>query len=143
MTRWQSLKAALAANAPLTALVGTRIYPLVAPAPDSQPLIIQKWSVACDYTLSSVGAVSASLEIRSWAPDLELAQQIADAVHAILSPAGDAGGFRGLLGGTGGIDVVQCIWAADGAREEANVVTIAEGKYAFEVLSPYDLIYNL
>lgn len=139
LTRSQSLKAALTAATAVTSLVENRMYPLVALPPHNQPALIFKFDVDYQYVLSGVEKVHAILEMRSWANDYDVAHALADAVRAVLMPAGQPKGFSGHLGGAGGIKVIQCLID----KESDNLVAVAADQFVFEVVSPYYLHYLL
>lgn len=138
LTRSQSLEAALLANGPIAALVGSRIYPLVALPASGRPLIVYKFRV--DYQFIYGAAVLAEtqpLEIKSWASDYDQAHALADAVQALLAPQGIAKGFNGLLGGTGGINVIACRLSDD----DENRIAIGPDQFVFEIVSNYIMQY--
>ena len=139
MTRSQSLVAALTADPGVSGLVQTRLYPLVALPPHAGPALIYKFDVDYAYVLSGVRDVTGGLEIRSWAPAYEAAHALADAVQAVLMPAGLPKGFSGLLGGAGGIKTIHCVIE----KETEGVVAISPDVFVFEVISLYDLKYVL
>jgi len=140
VTRNQSLVAALSADAGVMALiVGGIPYPQVAIPPKSGQVLIYKIDVEFTYQLSGPGTVNAAVEIRSWSTANEGAHALADAVHAVLMPAGQATGFKGQLGGAGGIKVVSCLID----KEIEGVVAITADQFVFEVVSTYGLKYVL
>ncbi len=140
MTRSKSLKAALVAASGITSLVGDRIYPLVAPRQEitGRPTLIYQFQVEYENTLSAVQQIEAALDIRCWSTDYDVAHQVADAVQAVLAPAG-AKGFNGNLGGTGGINVIR----TRVVRETEERVVIAEGVEVFLVQTQYLMTYLL
>lgn len=108
MTFAAALRAHLIANSTLAALVGTRIFPVIVPAPGEG----QAWAGdALSYSLLAAApseGMNASREARrEWeiaavSSDYDRAHQIAAAVEAALDF------FSGIMGGTGGVRVLSC-----------------------------------
>lgn len=143
MTRSQSLKARFAADSAITALIGSgsgiRMYPVIALPPDGQTTLLYKFEAKFpEYVLSGGSQIDAYLELRSLAVDYDAAHALADALLANLMPAGSPGGFRGLLGGPGGIDVTQCFIE----RESESFTQLSPDQGMFEILSEYTITYN-
>lgn len=139
MTRSQSLEAQLLSTSAITTLVGSRIYPLQALPPDGKTVLLYKMMAHFLYTLSGVNLVKISpLLMLSYSVDYDVAHQLADAVRAVLSPVATPKGFTGLLGGTGGVDVIGCRIE----REEEDFIAITPDQGVFEVRSEYVLEYK-
>jgi hypothetical protein len=78
----------LRAYAPLTALVGTRIYPSTYPQNATLPVVIyQQTSRLPEYSHDGAcGAEESRFQISSVAPSYSIARQTADAIRGALKP---------------------------------------------------------
>lgn len=132
MTRSQSLKARLAVDLAVQPLVADRIYPVTAIPPAGQTILTYKFDTHFDYDLSGVLAATV-IELHAWSTDYDAAHALADAVYHCLQ------GFTGLLGGVGGINVIQCL--IDHEQDIYTALTPDQG--VFDVYSSYKMIYQM
>lgn len=90
------LRSALVGNATVAALIGTKVYPVLAPA--SAPLPLVTWrraGISRSQTLSApMGVPQVSVEYQIYAGTYEAARDIADAMRVVLD------GYRGVVDNT-------------------------------------------
>jgi hypothetical protein len=84
------LRAALVASASVSAIVGCRIYPILAPQTAALPLIIWRRSgIERQHSLTGpIGTPTVSLEMQLLATTYEQARELADKVRAVLDGYG-------------------------------------------------------
>lgn len=84
------LRSALIANATVSGLIGTRIYPVLAPAVAQLPLVTWRRSgIARSQTLGApMGVPQVSVEYSIFAATYETAREIADAMRVTLDGYG-------------------------------------------------------
>lgn len=100
----ESLYAYLKTHAGLNALVGTRIYPLILPQPPTLPAVTYfKISRVNQRTMGNPTDVLKRVRVQfsCWATTYAGAKAIAEQVMAALQD------FRGEMGGTGGVQVLD------------------------------------
>jgi len=90
------VRAALVASASVSAIVGSRIYPILAPQTAALPLIIWRRSgIERQHSLSGpIGTPTVSLEMQLLATTYEQARELADKVRLVLD------GYGGTLNNT-------------------------------------------
>jgi hypothetical protein len=90
------VRAALVASASVSAIVGSRIFPILAPQTAALPLIIWRRSgIERQHSLSGpIGTPTVSLEMQLLATTYEQARELADKVRAVLD------GYGGTLNNT-------------------------------------------
>jgi hypothetical protein len=90
------LRAALVASGPVSALVGRRIYPILAPQTAALPFIVWRPSgISREHTLSGpMGVPTVSVEMQLLANTYEQARDLADKVRVVLD------GYGGTLNNT-------------------------------------------
>lgn len=88
------LRSALAANATVAGLIGTRIYPVLAPASASLPLVTwRRSSIQREQTLSApMGMPRVTVEYSIYGTTYENAREIADAMRVVLDGYGGVSG---------------------------------------------------
>lgn len=84
------LRAALVANANVTAMVGTRVYPLLAPKTASLPFITwRRAGISREHTLAGpMGMPNVSVEMQTFAATYEDARELSDRVRLVLDGYG-------------------------------------------------------
>lgn len=84
------LRTALVGNTSVTAMVGTRIYPLLAPKTAALPFITWRRSgISREHTLAGpMGVPNVSVEMQSFAATYEDVRQVADRVRLVLDGYG-------------------------------------------------------
>jgi len=100
----ESLYAYLKAYAGLSALVGSRIYPLILPQPPTLPAVTYfKVSLVNKRTLASPSNVLKQVRVQfsCWADTYSEAKSVAAQVKLALQD------FRGEMGGAGGVQVLD------------------------------------
>ena len=105
-----SLTSRLLADATVSSLVGTNIYPVVLPEtmPDSPLITYRKISDVTGYTLSGQAIIyKARIEYNAWSSTYSDAKAVAAAIQASLE------GFAGTLG-----DVFICFIACAGVNTD-------------------------
>lgn len=101
-------------DAGVSALVGTRIYPLLVPQEQAYPAVayqvISKYRTASQSGKNQI--VEARIQYTINASTYTSLRSVAAAVRAALE------GFTGVMGGVGGVDVHSCYWdnEVDGAQ---------------------------
>lgn len=90
------LRSALVGNTAVTAMVGTRIYPVLAPATAPLPLVTwRRAGIQRSQTLAApMGVPQVSVEYQIYAGTYEAARDIADAMRLVLD------GYRGVVDNT-------------------------------------------
>ena len=90
------LRSALVASATVSELVGSRIYPILAPQTAALPLIIWRRSgISREHTLAGpMGVSTVSVEMQLLATTYEQARDLADKVRVVLD------GYGGTLNNT-------------------------------------------
>jgi hypothetical protein len=90
------LRAALVASGPVSALVGSRIFPILAPQTAALPFIVWRRSgISREHTLSGpMGVPTVSVEMQLLANTYEQARDLADKVRVVLD------GYGGTLNNT-------------------------------------------
>lgn len=90
------LRTALLGNSPLAAFIGTRVFPLLAPATASLPLVTwRRVGIARNQSLGApIGVPTVSLEYTIYGVTYEQARQIADQMRRVLD------GFAGVSDNT-------------------------------------------
>jgi len=90
------VRAALVASASVSTIVGSRIYPILAPQTAALPLIIWRRSgIDRQHSLAGpIGTPTVSLEMQLLATTYEQARELADRVRAVLD------GYGGTLNNT-------------------------------------------
>lgn len=93
----EGLRAALIEDAGVSAIVGTRVYPQVAPQGAASPyLVYSQVSGAREWDLDCVaGLGNPVFQVTAWADTYAAAQALADAVRAAVSAASAAGDLGG------------------------------------------------
>ncbi len=106
MTIEQAILTALLADAGLIAVVGERIYPVLAPQDVVKPYIVfSKISAPRDHTHDGgSGLVNARFQFSCFATTYQVAKQVAGLIQAVLQ------GYSGTLGGAGGVVVNGCFY---------------------------------
>jgi len=132
LTRSQSLKARLTSDATILALVADRIYPEVALPPAGEVTLTYEFDVSFEYDLSGQQAVS-MVDLHSWSRDYEVAEQLQAAIYASLQ------GFKGVMGGAGGITVVDLHIE----RQTDKKVALTADTIVFDAYSSYKMTYQL
>lgn len=84
------LRTALVGNTSVTAMVGTRIYPLLAPKTAALPFITWRRSgISREHTLAGpMGVPNVSVEMQSFAATYEDVREVADRVRLVLDGYG-------------------------------------------------------
>ena len=84
------LRSALVGNTSVTSMVGTRIYPLLAPKTAALPFIIWRRSgISREHTLAGpMGVPNVSVEMQSFAATYEDVREVADRVRLVLDGYG-------------------------------------------------------
>jgi hypothetical protein len=84
------LRTALVGNTSVTTMVGTRIYPLLAPKTAALPFITWRRSgISREHTLAGpMGMPNVSVEMQSFAATYEDVRQLADRVRVVLDGYG-------------------------------------------------------
>jgi hypothetical protein len=84
------LRTALVGNTSVTTMVGTRIYPLLAPKTAALPFITWRRSgISREHTLAGpMGVPNVSVEMQSFAATYEDVRQLADRVRVVLDGYG-------------------------------------------------------
>lgn len=84
------LRSALVADATVSGLIGTRIYPVLAPASAAMPLVTwRRASIERQQTLAApMGIPRVSVEYSIYATTYEQAREIADAMRLVLDGYG-------------------------------------------------------
>jgi len=84
------LRTALVGNTSVTSLVGTRIYPLLAPKTAALPFITWRRSgISREHTLAGpMGVPNVSVEMQSFAATYEDVREVADRVRLVLDGYG-------------------------------------------------------
>lgn len=84
------LRSALVGSTVVSSMVGTRIYPLVAPASAALPFITWRRSgISREHTLAGpMGMPSVSVEMQIFAPTYEDVRELADRVRLVLDGYG-------------------------------------------------------
>lgn len=84
------LRTALVGNTSVTSMVGTRIYPLLAPKTAALPFITWRRSgISREHTLAGpMGMPNVSVEMQSFAATYEDVRQLADRVRVVLDGYG-------------------------------------------------------
>lgn len=84
------LRTALVGNTSVTSMVGTRIYPLLAPKTAALPFIIWRRSgISREHTLAGpMGVPNVSVEMQSFAATYEDVREVADRVRLVLDGYG-------------------------------------------------------
>lgn len=84
------LRSALVGNTSVTAMVGTRIYPLLAPKTAALPFITWRRSgISREHTLAGpMGVPNVSVEMQSFAATYEDVREVADRVRLVLDGYG-------------------------------------------------------
>lgn len=84
------LRAALVANTSVTSMVGTRIYPLLAPKTAALPFVVwRRAGITREHTLAGpMGMPNVSVEMQSLAATYEDAREVADRVRLVLDGYG-------------------------------------------------------
>jgi Protein of unknown function (DUF3168) len=132
LTRSQSLKARLAADTTIAGLVADRIYPEVALPPAGQVTLTYEFDTRFDYDLSGVVGVS-TVDLHAWARDYDVAQSLSDAIYASLQ------GFKGILGGAGGIEIIDL----HVERQQDKKIALTPETIMFDAYSSYSMTYQM
>lgn len=84
------MRSALVGSAAVTALVGSRIYPVMGPATASLPLVTwRRAGISRSHTLAApMGVPQVSVEYQIYAATYENARDIADAIRLVLDGYG-------------------------------------------------------
>lgn len=84
------LRSALVANATVSGLIGTRVYPVLAPATASLPLVTWRRSgIQREQTLvAPMGVPRVTVEYSIYGATYEQAREVADAMRAVLDGYG-------------------------------------------------------
>lgn len=90
------LRTALVSSTSVTSMVGTRVYPLLAPKTAALPFITwRRAGVNREHTLAGpMGMPSVTVEMQSFANTYEDAREVADRVRLVLD------GYRGTVNNT-------------------------------------------
>ena len=114
MTLAAALYAHLTADAPLTALVSNRVYPVTIPQANENAAVQPEVAYALidrahEYTIGAKALVLDTWSFVSVAADYDTAHQVNDALIAALDR------YRGTMGGVGGVAVqtVQIMTSQD------------------------------
>lgn len=97
----EAIRAHLVANGGVSALIGTRLYPLVLPQDPTYPaIVLTRVSGVREHSHDGPSLLSTSrLQLDCIAPTAAAAKNVADKVRLALD------GFRGTMGGAGGVEV--------------------------------------
>ena len=80
-----AIRAAILASAPVTALVGTRVYPMMLPqAPTFPAIVYQRISTVPDMLVEGPGFAPIRIQLSMWATTFGGARTLADAVVTAL-----------------------------------------------------------
>jgi hypothetical protein len=80
-----AIRAAILASAPVTALVGTRVYPMMLPqAPTFPAIVYQRISTVPDMLVEGPGFAPIRIQLSMWASTFDGARTLADAVVTAL-----------------------------------------------------------
>lgn len=124
------LRAALVANNAVTTLIGTRVYPVLAPASASLPFVTwRRVAVRRQQTLAApMGMPVTSIEYSIFGTTYEQAREVADAMRAVLD------GYGGTSNNT---EVKQTSLE----QESDDFVTLggAELPPAYQITQQYDV----
>jgi len=106
----EAIYARLAGTAPLSALVGDRIFPLLAPPETASPYATyQRIDGASDHVLDDgpSGLGEARVQVDCWSAEREGVDAYSEARRVALAVAGGLDGFRGLVddGAGGGLRI--------------------------------------
>jgi len=127
------VRAALVASNPVSALVGSRIYPILAPQTAALPLIIWRRSgIRRDHSLAGpIGTPTVSLEMQLLATTYEQARDLADKVRLVLD------GYGGTLNNT----EVKHVYLD---QEADDFVQLAGGDLppVYQVTQTYNIIWQ-
>lgn len=127
------LRSALVANATVAGLIGTRIYPVLAPATASLPFVTwRRAGIRRQQTLSApMGMPITSVEYSIYGVTYEQAREVADAMRAVLD------GYGGTANNT---EVKQTSLE----QESDDFVTLggAELPPAYQVTQQYDVFWQ-
>lgn len=109
--------AKLVANAGVTAIVGTRVYPIIIPQESTYPAIAYSaiYTPADNSKVQAATHHNCAFTIRSWAATYDAAAALDKAVLAALDYS-DAGG-AGLSAGGVTVDVIEWQSSTDGMEE--------------------------
>ncbi len=127
------LRSALVANSAVTNLVGTRIYPLVAPASAAMPFVTwRRMGIQRQQTLGSpMGTPKLTLEYAIYGSTYDQAREVADAMRLVLD------GYGGTSNNT---EVKQ----ASLENESDDFVSLggAELPPAYQITQVYDVLWQ-
>lgn len=117
----QGLKSRLGSDASLTAMVGTRIFPQVAPQSSPFPRITyQRISSGRRKTLDGIeGLVAASIQIDCWSKDYREAKNVANRVRVLVD--GFKGSWAGFVIGLAQLEGEQEIYEPPANADEAGI----------------------
>ncbi len=126
------IKNQLTGTAAVTALLGRRIFPVIAPASTQTPYAVYTLvSEITEHALSGDSAeVSALYQVSVFDEDYNDAKAGADAIRAVLQ------NFSGTMGGGGGITVGRCFFV-----QETNGGYDPTGKQ-LQVILEFDFKYT-
>ena len=127
------LRSAMLANSPVAALIGTRVYPVIAPSSASLPFVTwRRVSVRRQQTLSApMGMPVTTIEYSIFGITYEQAREVADAMRAVLD------GYGGTLNNT---EVKQTSLE----QESDDFVTLAGAELppAYQITQQYDVLWQ-
>lgn len=127
------LRAAVVGDATVSGLIGNRLYPLVAPASASMPLVTwRRMGIQRQQTLGSpLGTPKLTLEFSIYGSTYDQAREVADAMRAVLD------GYGGTLDNT-------TVKQASLENESDDFVSLggAEMPPAYQITQVYDVIWQ-
>jgi hypothetical protein len=127
------LRAALVANSTVAGLIGSRVYPLVAPAAASMPFVTwRRMGIQRTQTLGSpLGTPKLTLEFSIYGSTYDQAREVADAMRLVLD------GYGGTANNT---EVKQ----ASLENESDDFVSLggAELPPAYQITQVYDVLWQ-
>ncbi len=129
----------LSLSSPIAALVGDRIYPVALPQNPQYPCIVYRRTppISRENSTRGYSGMTASLfEITAWAADTESISgyDSAGAVGAALWNR--LHGFKGLMGGAGGVQVAVCLATDDGSDEFDDDLQIFGDRQVYRLVHP-------
>lgn len=128
------LKAFLVADAPVEALIASRVYPLKAPQRPTLPLLLYRLSYEFERPLDGGRLAAASLTCSIVARDYDQAHSIADVVESAMEHALD--GESALAWGTASVSQI----IAEGRDDET--AQLAEDEIIFAVTSRFGVTFS-
>lgn len=127
------LRSALVANSTVTGLIGTRVYPVIAPATADLPFVTwRRTGVRRQQTLAApMGMPVTTLEYSIFGATYEQAREVADAMRLVLD------GYGGTANNT---EVKQTSLE----QESDDFVTLAGAELppAFQITQQYDVFWQ-